>query len=91
MKNFIGSGKKFNDFVVKVSIDVEKATPFIYEFNGKKYLTFDIATKREVDKYGKTHDVSVWTKDSTESPQSTNSGQSAHPFDEPFDGSAIPF
>ena len=87
MKNFIGSGKKFNDFVVKVSIDIEKATPFIYEFNGKKYLTFDVATKRETDQYGKTHDVSVWTKDGAESPQSANCGQTAQPFND--DG--IPF
>jgi hypothetical protein len=72
---------------VKVTIDVEKALPFVYEFNGKKYLTFDLATKREVDKYGKTHDVSVWTKDGAESPQSMDSGQASAgvPFDDMAD------
>jgi hypothetical protein len=80
MKNYIGSGKKFNDFVVKVSIDVEKALPFIYEYNGKKYLTFDVATKREIDQYGKTHDVSVWTKD-----DSGTKPQEAQPFNDMAD------
>jgi len=65
MKNYIGNGvEKFEGNIVKVSIDVEKAKPFIYEYNGKKYLTFDVSKLREVNEFGKTHSVSVWTKDS---------------------------
>ena len=63
-KEYIGSGKKHEQYdIVKVTIDVEKAKPDIYEYSGKKYLTFDVAAKREVDQYGKSHSVSVFIPD----------------------------
>ena len=62
MKTFIGGGKA-TKYGVKVTIDVAEAGKFIYEYNGKRYLTFDVDPRREPDKYGKTHNVSVWTPD----------------------------
>ena len=71
MKNYIGSGKKHDSYnVVKVTIDLEKAKDFIYEYKGKKYLTFDVAERRETDQFGKTHTVSVWTPDNQNNNQS---------------------
>lgn len=62
-KDYIGSGKKISEGIVRVSIDLEKVKPHIYEFNGKKYLTFNVSEKREADQYGKTHSVYVSVKD----------------------------
>lgn len=68
-KDYIGSGKKHREWdQVKVTIDLEKAKTHIYEYNGKKYLTFDVCEKKEVDQYGKTHTVSVFTPDTVNSP-----------------------
>ena len=69
MKTYIGSGKQHAkiDGIVSVTIDIEKAKPFVYEYKGKVYLTFDVAIKREPDHYGKTHSVSVWSPDGKQS------------------------
>lgn len=64
-KNYIGSGKrneKFNN-IISVTICINDAEKFVFEYNGKKYLKFDVAEKKEPDQYGKTHSVSIWTKD----------------------------
>ena len=61
-KEFIGSGKK-GQYSTRVSIDLAKAKPHIYEYNGKKYLTFELAEKQETDQYGKTHSAYVVLKD----------------------------
>lgn len=76
MKNYIGSGKQHEKFenIVKVTIDIEKAKPFISEYKGKHYLTFDVSKKRSVDEYGKTHSVSVWTPDSEQKKSNAFSG-----------------
>ena len=84
MKNFIGSGKRNEKFagIVSVTLDLEKCKEHIYEYNGKKYLTFDVAEKREADQYGKTHSVSVWTPDEKKEPA---------PSQTPFNDDEIPF
>jgi len=93
MKNYIGNGKATQfPGVVSVTIDIEKARPFVFEYQGKKYLKFDVAPRREPDQYGKTHSVSVWTPDNLQSQQP--SGQ-LHPDNPPdvsaFDDFDIPF
>lgn len=70
MKNYIGSGKQHEQYEsIKVTIDVDKAKPFVSEYNGKRYLTFEVSKKREIDQYGKTHSVSVWTPDKNQEPK----------------------
>jgi len=61
-KLFIGGGKQ-GQYSIRISIDMEKAQPHIYEYNGKKYLTFEVAEKQEADKYGKTHNAYIVKKE----------------------------
>ena len=60
---FIGSGiSKFEDNIIECSIcvsDIPKE--WITEYNGKKYLRIKVQRKREPDKFGKTHSVSINT------------------------------
>ena len=73
MKTYVGNGTKHEKYdFIKVSIDLEKVKPFIYEYNGKKYITVDVAPLREPSQYGKTHSVSVWIKDDVQ--QSNSNG-----------------
>ena len=62
-KDYIGGGKEVTNGIVRVTIDVGKAESFIYDYNGKKYLTFNVDKNKEPDKYGKTHSVYVSTKE----------------------------
>lgn len=87
-KIYIGSGKKHPSYdVVKVTIGWDSASQHVYEKDGKKYLTFDVAAKRGPDQYGKTHSVSVWIPE----------GQQSAPVPEPtaadhgFSDTDIPF
>ncbi|MBL8000414.1 MAG: hypothetical protein JNL05_00515 [Flavobacteriales bacterium] len=59
-KQFIGHGKKHTEFdIIDVVVAMEKATPFIYEYEGKHYLKFSVASRREASNYGATHAVYV--------------------------------
>ena len=61
-KLYIGGGKQ-GQYSIRISIDMEKAQPHIYEYNGKKYLTFEVDEKKEPDQYGKTHNVYITQKE----------------------------
>jgi len=90
LKTFIGSGKeKFDGNVVNVSIDIENATPFIYEKSGRKYLTFDVSKLRQPTEYGKTHSASVWSPDGEKKESFSNDAPT--PEENPFSDSDIPF
>ena len=92
MKNYIGSGKKHESYdVVKVTIGWDSASKYVYEKDGKKYLTFDVAAKREADQYGKTHSVSVWTKDDAGQPDKPAPEQPREDVSSNFSDSDIPF
>lgn len=61
-KSFIGSGKQVQDMdIIDVTISMETANAHIFEYEGKKYLRFSVARRKEVSSYGKTHTVSVFT------------------------------
>jgi hypothetical protein len=73
MKEYVGSGKKHDKYdIVKVTLDMEKIKPFIFEYNGKQYVSIDVAPKREVDQYGKTHTISCYKKDGEQSSPVSN-------------------
>jgi len=56
VKNFIGKGAKVSEFdIVKVTICIDDAKPFFYEYEGKQYLSFEVAQMKQPDSYGKTH------------------------------------
>lgn len=83
MKKYIGSGKK-TKFGVNVTLDVEKCKEHVYEYNGKKYLTFEVNEKKEEDQYGKTHSVSIWIPDKENEDLKQNEKQSFNDEDIPF-------
>jgi hypothetical protein len=58
-KVFIGSGKRVKDYdMVECSVEYNKLQPF--EYNGKMYVKFTVAGKKDgADKWGKTHSVSI--------------------------------
>lgn len=59
-KNYIGKGKKVNNLdIVTVTINMEEAEAHIFEFEGKKYLRFELAALKQADNYGKTHTAYV--------------------------------
>ena len=73
---FVGSGvEKFEGNLVEISVclsDLPKE--FISEYNGKKYVRLKVQRKKEVDKFNKTHSVSVNTYKPEQKPK-TNAEQ----------------
>lgn len=68
-KNYIGKGKKNENYdIVTVTIDMEKAEPLIFEYQGKKYLRFEVAAMKETDKFNRTHTAYVSVKGNEEQP-----------------------
>lgn len=61
-KTFIGNGKQVEGMdIVDVTISMETAEAFIFEYEGKKYLRFSVAKRKEASSFGKTHTVSCFT------------------------------
>ena len=91
---YVGSGKSTNEYFTNISVclsDLPKE--HIFEYNGKKYIKLAVGKKKEVDKYGKTHFVSVDTwKPEEEVIMEPNAGdieKSTRPVDMPEDD--LPF
>lgn len=62
-KEYIGHGTKHNEFdLIDVVLDMEKAEAFIYTYEGKRYLKFTVAARKERSKYGATHTTYVRAK-----------------------------
>lgn len=63
VKNYIGKGKKVNNLpIVRVTIAEEDFSQFIYEMEGRRYLSFDVAEMKQTDKFGRTHTAYVSTQ-----------------------------
>jgi hypothetical protein len=61
-KAFIGSGKQVQDMdIIDVTISMDTAQAHIFEYEGKKYLRFSVARRKEVSNFGRTHTVTVFT------------------------------
>lgn len=60
-KIYCGSGKKKSDTWLQVTINPEKFSEYIQEFNGNKFIKLNINVLPEPDKYGKTLSVSIDT------------------------------
>jgi hypothetical protein len=58
---YCGSGKKQNEGWLKVTINPDKITDYIEEYNGNKYIKLNINIKDEADQYGKDVSISVDT------------------------------
>jgi hypothetical protein len=71
-KVYIGKGKLNEQFdsIIAVTIAIDKAEAHIFEYEGNKYLKFEVAARREADQFGNTHAVYVSKKVVTEQPES---------------------
>lgn len=68
-KIYCGSGKKKSESWLQVSINPEKFSQYIQEFNGNKFLKLNINIKNQPDQYGKDVEVTIdtWKPDSSKS------------------------
>ena len=61
-KTFIGSGKQVADMdIIDVTLSMQQANAFIYEYEGKQYLRFSVSKRKEASTFGKTHAVTCFT------------------------------
>jgi GH24 family phage-related lysozyme (muramidase) len=69
-KNYIGKAKRNEKIegVLSVTLSMETAKAFIFEYEGKRYLKFEVAVRKETDQYGNTHTVYVNKSTKTEEP-----------------------
>jgi hypothetical protein len=59
-KTYIGKGKQNPNFdIVKMTLKVDDFQNLIFEKDGVKYLTFEVAKMREADQFGRTHTAYV--------------------------------
>jgi hypothetical protein len=72
-KLFIGSGKTHERFpdIINASIELNDAIkPYIKtDKNGKKWLNFSVAKRKQADKYGKDWSLSIYTGKPKEAPK----------------------
>lgn len=61
--NYIGNGTQNEQFdgIVDVVIHMDKASEFIFEHEGKKYLKIQVSQRKQPDQFGHTHSVSHFT------------------------------
>ena len=63
-KEYIGHGTKHNEYdLIDVVLEMEKAEAHIYTYEGKRYLKFSVATRKEKSKFGATHTTYVRVKE----------------------------
>lgn len=71
-KDYIGNGRQVKEMdIVNVTISMEEAQPFIHEYEGKKYLSFQVAKLKSPNQYGQTHSAYIYTSDETAPAEST--------------------
>lgn len=57
-KDYIGHGTKHKEWnLVEVVLDMAKAEPHIFEYEGKRYMKFSVAQRQTTSKFGATHAV----------------------------------
>ena len=62
-KTYIGKGKQVeNKNIVRVTLNFNELEKFTYEYEGQRYLTFELSQLRQADKYGKTHTAYISEK-----------------------------
>ena len=62
-KHYIGKGTQVENLdIIKIVLPVEGLEKAMFEKNGVKYLTFEVAKLREEDKFGRTHTCYYQTK-----------------------------
>lgn len=72
-KDYIGNGRQVKDLdIVKVTISMDEAEAFIHEYNGKKYLSFQVAKLKEPNQFGQSHSAYIFKPEAApEQPQNS--------------------
>jgi hypothetical protein len=62
-KEYIGHGTKHNEYdIIDVVLQMDKAEAYIYAYEGKRYLKFSVAARKQRSDYGATHTTYVRVK-----------------------------
>jgi len=68
-KHYIGKGTQVENLdIVRIVIPVEGLEAAVFEKNGVKYLSFEVAKLKQEDKFGRTHTCYYQTKVSSTIP-----------------------
>jgi len=68
-KHYIGKGTQVENLdIVRIVIPVEGLDAAVFEKNGVKYLSFEVAKLKQEDKFGRTHTCYYQTKVSSTIP-----------------------
>ena len=68
-KHYMGKGTQVENLdIIKIVLPVEGLEKAVFEKNGVKYLSFEVAKLRGEDKFGRTHTCYYQTKVSTAIP-----------------------
>lgn len=66
---YVGKGRKVANLpIITVTLDWDAIQDHVYEYEGRKFLRFEVAPLRTTDKYGRTHTAYVSTKIAEEAP-----------------------
>jgi phage protein D len=64
IKNYIGKGKSVEGLnIAKVTCKLDELIKYAYEYDGVKYVTFEVAKMKEADNYGRDFTVYVSKKE----------------------------
>jgi hypothetical protein len=67
---YVGKGRKVANLpIITVTLDWESLQEHVFEFEGRKFLRFEVAPLREEDRYGRTHTAYVSAKVAEEAPK----------------------
>ena len=68
-KHYIGKGTQVENLdIVRIVLPVEGLEAAVFEKNGVKYLSFEVAKLKQEDKFGRTHTCYYQTKVSSNIP-----------------------
>ena len=71
-KTYIGKGTAVAGMeIVKVTLKVEELLKVTHEFQGVKYLTFELAKMQSTDDYGRTHTAYVSVREDAPAEEET--------------------
>jgi hypothetical protein len=92
-KIYCGSGKKKSDTWLQVTLNPEKFSEYIQEFNGNKFIKLNINVLPEPDKYGKTLQVTIdtWKPDGSKSAQPATTSYANNSYQTSGDIDSLPF
>jgi hypothetical protein len=66
VKNYIGKGKQVAELqIVKVTCKLDDLEKFAYEYDGIRYVTFEVAKMKNKDSFGRDHTCYVNHREET--------------------------